>query len=134
MTDTADLSTVVAELQAQVAKLTQTAEANTGGSYPHTGILAGQPPHTVLGPVDENGKVLPGAWNTETGHWEDADSAAAYQAKKQADAEAAIAEAKAQVQEANRQKAIAEAQRQLAEEADYSKQVEAEKERLRAGG
>lgn len=127
-----DISTVVAELQAQIAQLLQTQATQQGGTSPHAGILAGLPPHTVLGPCDADGRVLPGAWNTSTGLWEDPATAAANKAKADAEQAAAIQAARDQVQAANRAKAIEIAQRELAEEADLAAQVAAVKAELQA--
>jgi hypothetical protein len=126
-TDTSELE----ELKARLAALEQTSNTRQGGTYPHSGILAGHPVHTILGPVDEAGHVLEGAWNTETGLWENPEEAEKNKKKAADDKAAAEQAARDQVQAANKAKAMEIARQQLADEADLAKQVEAEKATLR---
>ena len=122
-----DVNSQIAELQKQIAGLLQTQGANQGGTYPHAAILAGQPAHTVLGPCDANGKVLPGAWNTVTGLWEDPDTAARNSAAAAAAQADQVAAAKAQAQAELVAKALAIAKKELADEADLAALVAEQK-------
>jgi hypothetical protein len=127
-----DLAGQVATLQKQLAGVLQTQQTGQGGTYPHAAILSGAAAHTVLGPCDENGKVLPGAWNTVTGLWEDPATAEA-NAKAAAQAQDdQVAAAKTEAQAALVAKARQIAEQELAEEADLGDLVAAQKEELRA--
>lgn len=126
-------STELDEVRARLARLEQTQAAGQGGTFPHTGILAGIAPHTVLGPVGDDGRVLPGAWNVETGLWENPEEAAANAAKKAEDQAAAVEAARQQLAAANEARAIEVARQQLAEEGAFAAEVERQKAIL-AGG
>jgi hypothetical protein len=134
MTDTqTDPAAQLAALQAQVDKLlaAQAAQAATAAeAIPHHGILNGVDPRTVLGPMGADGRVLPGQWDTVTGHWVDPETAAAQESQRATDEASRVQAAKDQVAAENREKALAIARQELAAEQDLADQVAAAKAEL----
>ncbi len=127
MTDTTAAPTVES-LQAQINQLLaqQAAQAKSPGVVsPHLGILGGVNPASVLGPMGEDGRVLPGQWDTVTGHWLAPDAATAAAEQRATDEASRVQAAKDQVAAENRDKALAIARQELAAEQDLASQVAA---------
>lgn len=124
-------STELDELRARLAELEarQPGPAQ-GAQYPHTAVLAGAPLHTITPPCDENGFALPGAYNPETGHWEDPETAEKNAAEREAAQAQAVADARSKLEEENKARAYEIARKQLADEQAFSAQVEAAKAEL----